>query len=80
MAFLIKVDVINSAFRPCVFLSTGEQGAGAGESAGGGPLVQSAGSRGGGREDHPGLTGSDRRPGTHQLHQLCRSEANKTML
>lgn len=60
---------------PCVFASTGEQGAGVGESAGGGSLVQSAGSCGGGREDHPGFAGSDRWPGTHQLHQLRRSGA-----
>lgn len=60
--------------RVRLFPSTGEQGAGAGEPAGSGALVQSAGSRGGGGEDHPGLAGSDRRPGTHQLHQLRRSE------
>lgn len=54
-------------------LTTGEQGAGAGEPAGGGSLVQPAGSRGGGKADHPGLFISDRRSGTHQLHQLCRS-------
>lgn len=62
--------------RVPLFPSTGEQGAGAGEPAGSGALVQSAGSRGGGGEDHPGLAGSDRRPGTHQLHQLRRSETD----
>lgn len=64
----------------CVFVSTGEQGAGAGKSAGSSSLVQSAGSCGRGGEDHPGLAGSDRRPSTHQLHQLGRSDANSLIL
>ncbi len=77
--FLIKVAVISSNTPVCVcvcFASAGEQGAGVGEPAGSSSLVQPAGSCGGGREDHPGLAGSDRRPGAHQLHQLRGSEAD----
>lgn len=56
-------------------MSTGKQGASAGEPAGGGSLVKPARRSGGGREDRSGLPVSDRRPGSHQLHQLCRWEA-----
>lgn len=64
----------------CVRLSTGEQGAGVREPAGSGSLGQPAGRRGGGGEDHPGQSGSDRRPGAHQLHQLGRSESDVWIL
>lgn len=63
-----------------VRLSTGEQGAGVREPAGSGSLGQPAGRRGGGGEDHPGQSGSDRRPGAHQLHQLGRSESDVWIL
>lgn len=75
MALVLKGQC--DEFKPVrLFPSTGEQGAGAGEPAGSGSLVQSAGSCGGGGEDHPGLAGSDRRPCAHQLHQLRRSETD----